>query len=152
MKRKFIPPTLSEVEAYCKDKDLMHVKPITFLEYFTKADWIDSNNKPVKNWKNKAIQWNMGNREKKQFHNDFERRTKIIEAEKKIYNKPLTGTLFDGIMSHSIFKIPAEPKRKPMYEQVKELQQKPTPLTPEQAAERQKRIREQLEMIKAGKI
>lgn len=89
MKRKFTPPTLAEVEAYCKEKDLRFVNAVEFFEYFTMSDWIDSKNQPVLNWKNKAITWNMLNRKKKQMHNEFVQRTKRIEAEKKVNSKPL---------------------------------------------------------------
>lgn len=57
--KKFVPPTLEEVEAYCKERN-SPVDPKTFYEYFT-ADpdrqWIDSKGNPVRNWKSKIITW-----------------------------------------------------------------------------------------------
>ena len=148
MKSKFIPPTLAEVEAYCKDKDLRYVNPAEFFEYFSKADWIDSKNNPVLNWKNKAVTWNMAKRKSKQMHNEYIARTKIIENEKKIYNKPLTNGNLSGIVN-TLFDIPEEPKRRPMYQQVNEILQAKKPvLTSGQVAEQKLRIQKQLQELK----
>ena len=57
--KKFVPPTLEEVEAYCAERN-SSVDPKAFFDYFT-ADpdrqWIDSKGNPVRNWKQKIITW-----------------------------------------------------------------------------------------------
>jgi len=53
---KFIPPTLEEVEAYCKERN-NKVNPKSFFDYFTTGGWKDSKGNPVKNWKQKIITW-----------------------------------------------------------------------------------------------
>lgn len=54
--KKFIPPTLEEVTAYCKERSNA-VDPKRFYDYFTASDWVDSAGKPVKSWKQKVITW-----------------------------------------------------------------------------------------------
>jgi len=50
------PPTLDEVEAYCKSRN-SSVDPKVFYDYFTIGEWKDSKGNPVKNWKQKLITW-----------------------------------------------------------------------------------------------
>ncbi|MBO5969251.1 MAG: phage replisome organizer N-terminal domain-containing protein [Clostridia bacterium] len=57
----FVPPTLDEVKKYVEEKNL-NVDPETFYDYFTTPDyagrtWMDSEGKPVKNWKQKLQTW-----------------------------------------------------------------------------------------------
>lgn len=54
--KKFIPPTLQEVQEYVKKRQ-SSVDPVKFMEYFTEGKWFDSNGKKVKNWKQKIISW-----------------------------------------------------------------------------------------------
>lgn len=54
--KAFVPPTLSEVRAYVREKRLP-IDPATFHAYFEAGDWHDGNGKPVRNWKQKAITW-----------------------------------------------------------------------------------------------
>lgn len=55
--RKFVPPTLEEVNAYISEKGLS-VDGKAFLEYFTATNWIDSKGNKVKSWKGKLLVWN----------------------------------------------------------------------------------------------
>jgi len=59
----FKPPTIEELEQYVKDKNLT-VDPEFFLTYFTEGEWIDTNGKPVRNWKLKILTWNRMNLER----------------------------------------------------------------------------------------
>lgn len=61
---QFIPPTIEEITKYIRDNNYS-VDPNTFLKYFTESNWMDSNNKKVKNWKQKIITWNGRNTPKK---------------------------------------------------------------------------------------
>ena len=58
--KAFVPPTLSEVRAYVREKRLP-IDPATFHAYFEAGDWHDGNGKPVRNWKQKAITWGSKN-------------------------------------------------------------------------------------------
>lgn len=53
-KKEFTPPTLEEVEAYCKERK-NNVDAKRFIDYYSVDDWKDKNGKPVRNWKQKMI-------------------------------------------------------------------------------------------------
>lgn len=53
-KDKFIPPTLEEVEEYCKERN-NNVDAKKFYDYYNVAGWKDAKGNPVKNWKQKMI-------------------------------------------------------------------------------------------------
>ena len=55
--KKFIPPSLDDIKKYIQEKNLS-VNPQSFYDYFTEGDWIDSNGKQVRNWKQKLLTWN----------------------------------------------------------------------------------------------
>ena len=55
-KEKFVPPTYEEVKAYCESRG-NKVDARRFYDYFNVSEWIDSNGKAVKNWKQKVITW-----------------------------------------------------------------------------------------------
>lgn len=52
----FVPPTFEEVEAYVKSRG-NKIDAKDFFDYFNDGDWIDSNGKEVRNWKQKVITW-----------------------------------------------------------------------------------------------
>lgn len=79
---KFIPPTLEDIQIYVKEKSLK-VDTEYFYNYFTVGNWIDSEGKQVKNWKQKLLTWSkyskdkqdsLKNEQKKQTKNNYEQR------------------------------------------------------------------------------
>ena len=54
--KKFIPPTVEEVRAYCLERG-NNINAQHFIDYFTESNWIDSKGEPVRNWKQKIITW-----------------------------------------------------------------------------------------------
>lgn len=54
--RAFVPPTLADVIAYCKERG-SSVDPEKFFDYFDAGGWTDSRGTRVKNWKQKIITW-----------------------------------------------------------------------------------------------
>lgn len=58
-KKSFVPPTLEEVAAYCKERN-SPVDPKQFWEYFDAGNWIDSKGQKVHSWKQKLITWEKG--------------------------------------------------------------------------------------------
>ena len=54
--KRFTPPTLEEVQAYCKERN-NGVDAKAFYDYYTAGDWKDAKGKPVRNWKQKVITW-----------------------------------------------------------------------------------------------
>lgn len=63
--KDFVPPTLEEVEEYCKKRN-NHVDAKRFYDYFNASDWVDSKGNKVRNWKQKVITWESYNKEVKQ--------------------------------------------------------------------------------------
>lgn len=63
-KNIFKPPTLLEVEEYCRERN-NNVDAKRFYDYYTIANWKDSKGNPVKNWKQKMIA-NWENKARKQ--------------------------------------------------------------------------------------
>ena len=55
-KKSFIPPTLEDVEKYCKERK-NNVDAKKFFDYFSASEWVDSKGNPVRNWKQKIITW-----------------------------------------------------------------------------------------------
>ena len=54
--KKFIKPTLEEVQAYCNQRN-NKVDAKAFFDYYNEGDWKDGKGKPVRNWKQKLITW-----------------------------------------------------------------------------------------------
>ena len=54
--KRFVPPTLDEIKAYCQERG-NNVDPQKFFDYYSAAEWMDGKGKPVKNWKQKVITW-----------------------------------------------------------------------------------------------
>ena len=52
--KQFTPPTLEEVQAYCKERS-NNVDAKQFWDYYDAAGWKDQTGKPVKSWKQKMI-------------------------------------------------------------------------------------------------
>ena len=55
-RKRFIPPTLEDVQAYCQERN-NKVDPKRFFDYYEQGGWKDSKGNPVKNWKQKLITW-----------------------------------------------------------------------------------------------
>ena len=55
--KKFVEPTLEEIETYIKEKGLK-VNAKNFYDYFSTGNWVDSKGNKVKNWKQKLLTWN----------------------------------------------------------------------------------------------
>ena len=53
-KDRFIPPTLEEIEQYCRERG-NNVDAKRVYDYYTSANWKDGRGNPVKNWKQKII-------------------------------------------------------------------------------------------------
>jgi hypothetical protein len=62
-KRKFVPPSLEEVEAYITEKQL-NINPKAFWDYYESAEWHDSKGKAIRSWKQKCLMWVNYNKDK----------------------------------------------------------------------------------------
>lgn len=54
--KRFTPPTLEEVQAYCQERH-SPVDPNQFFNYFSEGNWTDSKGNKVRNWKQKLLTW-----------------------------------------------------------------------------------------------
>lgn len=61
--KAFVPPTFEEVEAYVESRG-NKINAKDFFDYFNEGDWIDSNGKEVRNWKQKVITWENNRKDK----------------------------------------------------------------------------------------
>ena len=52
----FVPPTLEEIEAYCRERK-NNVDAKYFFEYYSEGNWVDAKGNKVRNWKQKLITW-----------------------------------------------------------------------------------------------
>ena len=64
-RKTFVPPTLEEVQAYCKERH-NNVDAHKFYDYYTAADWYDAKGDKVKSWKQKVITWEGKDKKPKQ--------------------------------------------------------------------------------------
>lgn len=53
---RFIPPSLSEVEAYCRERG-NDIDPQEFVDYYTANGWVQGKGKPVKDWQACVRTW-----------------------------------------------------------------------------------------------
>ena len=88
-KKQFVPPTLGEIQEYISTMNL-NVDPQAFYDYFTAPDsegrtWIDSEGKPVRNWKQKIQTWSRkGGRtrpQKKNVADNFQEALRMLDQE-----------------------------------------------------------------------
>lgn len=59
-KKTFTPPTYEEVLEYAQSRNRADLAK-KFFDYFTTGNWVDSNGKRVRNWKQKFITWEQHN-------------------------------------------------------------------------------------------
>ena len=61
--KNFIPPTLEEVTAFCRERH-NNVNAAKFIEYYEAGNWKDAKGNPVTNWKQKVITWEQQNQKR----------------------------------------------------------------------------------------
>ena len=59
-RKRFTPPTLEEVTAYCKERH-NNVDPQKFFDYYSEGEWKDAKGNPVRSWKQKVLTWEREN-------------------------------------------------------------------------------------------
>lgn len=97
----FVPPTLQEIQSYIKEKGYQ-VDAKKFYDYFTEGKWRDSEDKPVRNWKQKIITWSGSRQGGKQ---EASKICIVCHAEGKIYTvNQMCQKLYLCVKCHSAFK------------------------------------------------
>lgn len=56
-RKRFAPPTLEEVTAYCRELN-SKIDPQQFIDYYTANGWVQGKGKPIKDWKAAVRTWN----------------------------------------------------------------------------------------------
>ena len=54
--KQFTPPTLEEIQTYCKERN-NKLDAKKFYDYYSAAEWCDKSGVKVKSWKQKVITW-----------------------------------------------------------------------------------------------
>lgn len=58
-----VPVNAEEVEAFCKERNLI-VSGRRFFNFYNDRNWYNTNGKPVKNWKELALMWDEEDRKR----------------------------------------------------------------------------------------
>lgn len=61
--KRFVPPTLEEVQAYCIERN-NNVDPQRFIDYYTSIGWMVGKNKKMKDWKASIRTWERTEKER----------------------------------------------------------------------------------------
>ena len=88
-KKKFIPPTLDEVAAYCNERH-NHISPSAFIDYYEARGWKYGTGKPMVNWKAAVRTWEQ--KEKGRTHTQGEQQKNATEE----VNARIFEELFGG--------------------------------------------------------
>ena len=79
----FVPPTVDEVRAYCKERN-NNVDPDTFINFYESKGWMIGKNK-MKDWKAAVRTWEQKDKPKKnKFSNFTERKYNFDELERDL--------------------------------------------------------------------
>jgi len=73
---RFTPPTLTEVEQYCKERH-NNVDAQRFIDYYTANGWVQGRGKPIKDWKACVRTWERATP-----------KTHIVEPMPKMFTEP----------------------------------------------------------------
>lgn len=91
-RKRFVPPTQEEVQAYCDEKGY-NIDVQFFFRYYTASNWKRRDGTPVKNWKQTVVTW-----AKKDSEKQPQRRNQITAAkEYKPPNSTIDTSLLDAI-------------------------------------------------------
>lgn len=97
---RFTPPTLTEVEQYCKERH-NNVDAQRFIDYYTANGWVQGRGKPIKDWKACVRTWERATP-----------KTHIVEPMPKMFTEPYEEEQADPEKSEELQK------------KIKELQEK----------------------------
>lgn len=92
-RKKFVPPTLEEVAAYCNERH-NSVSPSAFIDFYTANGWVQGRGKPIKDWKAAVRTWEQKDKERARTQGGTPGET-AAEANARIFNE-LFGGKHDG--------------------------------------------------------
>ena len=68
--KRFVPPTIDEVEEYCKVVRQNHVSPCRFMDYYESVGWTVGKGKPMKDWKAAVRTWERSEQTERDYQAD----------------------------------------------------------------------------------
>lgn len=77
-RKRFTPPTIEEVTAYVKEKDLK-IDPERFCDYYEANGWVQGKGKPIKDWKAAARNWSRNSFNRQSTKNNTTRANTFID-------------------------------------------------------------------------
>lgn len=80
IKRKFIKPSIEEIQAYCKERN-NRIDANKFFDFYETNGWVQGKNKPIRDWKACIRTWERRNKQDKP--SDYERPSWLDEDIKK---------------------------------------------------------------------
>lgn len=72
--KRFIAPTLEEVEDYCRVERRNHVSPERFINYYESVGWTVGKGKPMKDWKAAVRTWERSEQTERDYQKDNDMR------------------------------------------------------------------------------
>jgi hypothetical protein len=95
----FVPPTLDEVKKYIKENpELSNIDPVHFWKSFNDSDWIDTQGKPVRNWKLKIRTWSKMDDERKGLQKTGRKASKAAGSDSQATRKAISDQDFGDNM------------------------------------------------------
>lgn len=88
-RKKFVPPTLEEVAAYCNERH-NSVSPSAFIDFYTANGWVQGRGKPIKDWKAAVRTWEQKDKERARTQGGTPGET-AAEANARIFNELFGG-------------------------------------------------------------
>ncbi len=61
-KKRFVPPTVEEVRAYCRERE-NSIDPQRFVDFYTANGWVQGKGKPIRDWKAAIRLWEQREKE-----------------------------------------------------------------------------------------
>jgi len=71
--KRFVPPTLEEIEEYCHERG-NHVNPERFFDYYQSVGWTVGKGKPMRDWHSAIRVWERDERTERDYQNDHDMR------------------------------------------------------------------------------
>ena len=72
--KRFIAPTLEDVEEYCRVERRNHVSPERFINYYESVGWTVGKGKPMKDWKAAVRTWERSEQTERDYQKDNDMR------------------------------------------------------------------------------
>ena len=62
--KRFVPPTVQEIQAYCDERGVYYIDPQHFIDYYEARGWMLQKNRKMVDWKAAVRTWEKNERER----------------------------------------------------------------------------------------